>query len=105
MGKLSPWIHPDSKVEKIRRNSEAVRLFDLSTESFLKISRSLIKLGRESNPMPHNLAYQGKSNDNSTMKTIWLLSLNLLLLISILGYVTGAEFWGISGSSSFPAAP
>lgn len=24
VGKLSPWIRPDSKVEKIRRNSEAV---------------------------------------------------------------------------------
>lgn len=30
VGKLSPWIRPDSKVEKIRRNSEAVSLFDFS---------------------------------------------------------------------------
>lgn len=39
------------------------------------------------------------------LKLFELLALNFIVLISILGYVTGAEFWGIFGSSSFSAAP
>lgn len=35
------------------------------------------------------------------LKLFELLALNFILLISISGYVTGAEFWGIFGSSSF----
>ena len=43
--------------------------------------------------------------DIMQLKLFELLAVNFILLISTPGYVTGAEFWGIFGSSSFLAAP
>ncbi|KAM7321589.1 hypothetical protein ACRRTK_019681 [Alexandromys fortis] len=49
VGKLSPWIHPDSKVEKIRRNSEAAMLQELNFGAYLGLPAFLLPLKQEDN--------------------------------------------------------
>ncbi|KAM5178042.1 protein arginine N-methyltransferase 5 [Callospermophilus lateralis] len=49
VGKLSPWIHPDSKVEKIRRNSEAAMLQELNFGAYLGLPAFLLPLNQEDN--------------------------------------------------------
>ncbi|OWK09480.1 PRMT5 [Cervus elaphus hippelaphus] len=49
VGKLSPWIRPDSKVEKIRRNSEAAMLQELNFGAYLGLPAFLLPLNQEDN--------------------------------------------------------
>uniref|UniRef100_A0A8C8SP82 Protein arginine N-methyltransferase 5 n=1 Tax=Pelusios castaneus TaxID=367368 RepID=A0A8C8SP82_9SAUR len=50
VGKLSPWIRPDSKVEVIRRNSEAAMLQELNFGAYLGLPAFLLPLTQAENP-------------------------------------------------------
>ncbi|XP_067389188.1 protein arginine N-methyltransferase 5 isoform X1 [Emydura macquarii macquarii] len=50
VGKLSPWIRPDSKVEAVRRNSEAAMLQELDFGAYLGLPAFLLPLRQAENP-------------------------------------------------------
>ncbi|KAM6453502.1 protein arginine N-methyltransferase 5 [Liasis olivaceus] len=50
VGKLSPWIRADSKVEKVRRNSEAAMLEELNFGAYLGLPAFLLPLTQADNP-------------------------------------------------------
>uniref|UniRef100_A0A8C6VMT3 Protein arginine N-methyltransferase 5 n=1 Tax=Naja naja TaxID=35670 RepID=A0A8C6VMT3_NAJNA len=50
VGKLSPWIRADSKLEKVRRNSEAAMLEELNFGAYLGLPAFLIALTQADNP-------------------------------------------------------
>uniref|UniRef100_A0A8C3XNI3 PRMT5 TIM barrel domain-containing protein n=1 Tax=Chelydra serpentina TaxID=8475 RepID=A0A8C3XNI3_CHESE len=50
VGKLSPWIRPDAKVEAVRRNSEAAMLQELNFGAYLGLPAFLLPLTQGENP-------------------------------------------------------
>ncbi|XP_068777944.1 protein arginine N-methyltransferase 5 isoform X2 [Struthio camelus] len=50
VGKLSPWIRPDSPLEHVRRNSEAAMLQELNFGAYLGLPAFLVPLTQADNP-------------------------------------------------------
>ncbi|KAM6188359.1 protein arginine N-methyltransferase 5 isoform 3-T3 [Sarcoramphus papa] len=50
VGKLSPWIRPDSPLEHVRRNSEAAMLQELNFGAYLGLPAFLLPLTQAENP-------------------------------------------------------